>query len=458
MSGLPIRIRLALAFAVAMAVVLTAIGALLTVRLGASLDEGVDESLDARSAELATSVARGEANAVTVAGGDLDERFVQLLDQDGRVVAATRGLEGRPLLSRRELGDVRSGETFELSEPGGLSGRFRVLPRRVDHGAQARILVVGASLDDRDETVRRFVLLLLVVGPVALALVTLLGYALASAALRPVEAMRREAEAISASEPGRRLTLPDSRDEVRRLGETLNEMLGRLQRALEREREFVADASHELRTPLALLTTELELALRSPRSTAELEDALRSAAAEADRLARLAEDLLLLARSDSGRLPTHPERLSARGLLERVARRLSALATARDRSVDVDAPDDIALVGDPLLLEQALGNLVENALRHGRGRVRLSAVGRGGTVELHVADEGAGFPSDFLPRAFDRFSRAADGRTGNGAGLGLTIAAAIAAAHGGSIEAENRDGGGADVWVTVPVAAVVAVA
>jgi signal transduction histidine kinase len=456
LSRLPIRVRLALAFAVAMAVVLTAIGAVLTARLGASLDEGVDESLEARSTELATGVARGDANAVTSAGGDSDERFVQLLDPNARVVAATRGLEGRALLSPRELAEVTSGETFELSAPGGLSGRFRVLPRRVDDGA--RILLVGGSLDDRDETVRSFLLLLLVVGPVALALVTLLGYALASAALRPVESMRREAEAISASEPGRRLTLPDSRDEVRRLGETLNEMLGRLQTALEREREFVADASHELRTPLALLTTELELALRSPRSTAELEDALRSAAAEADRLARLAEDLLLLARSDSGRLPTHPEPLRARALLERVARRLASLATARDRSVDIDAPDDLALVGDPLLLEQALGNLVENALRHGRGPVRLSAVRRGGTVELHVADEGAGFPGDFLPRAFDRFSRAADGRTGDGAGLGLTIAAAIAVAHWGSIEAENRAGGGADVWLTVPVAAAVAVA
>ena len=139
---------------------------------------------------------------------------------------------------------------------------------------------------------RQFLAVLVVVVPVALLLASLLGYALATAALRPVEAMRVEAAAISGSEPARRLPLPSSHDEIRRLGETLNEMLDRLELALERERAFVADASHELRTPLAALKTELELALRRPRTPEELEHAVRSAAEETDRLVRLAEDLL----------------------------------------------------------------------------------------------------------------------------------------------------------------------
>jgi heavy metal sensor kinase len=456
-SRLPIRARLALAFALAMAVVLTAIGAVLITRLGASLDETVDESLQARSAELAARVAGGDERVATADPVDPDEWFVQLLDARGRVMAATPGLEERPLLAPGDLAAVRSGATFELAELAGFAGRVRVLATRVEDAPDSRVLLVGASLEDRDETVRGFLLLLLLVGPLALLLVTLLGYALASAALRPVESMRREAEAISASEPGRRLPLPDSRDEVRRLGETLNEMLGRLETALERERAFVANASHELRTPLALLTTELELALRKPRSTAELEAALRSTAGEADRLARLADDLLLLARADRGRLPIHRERLGARDLLSRVMRRLSGLAEARSRPIAVEAPGGLTLVGDPLLLEQALGNLVANAVRHGNGKVRLRGVERDGRIELHVIDEGDGFPTQFLPRAFDPFTRAADGRAGDGSGLGLTIAAAIADAHGGSIEAENRVEGGADVWLSLPVAATVGV-
>src|SRR5206468_3337720 len=152
-------------------------------------------------------------------------------------------------------------------------------------------------------------------GPLALLLSSLAGWGLATAALRPVESMRREAEAVSAAEPGRRLTLPPARDEVARLGATLNGMLGRLEAALARERRFVSDASHELRTPLAALRTELELALRRERKPEELIDALRSAADETDRLSRLAEDLLVLARADGGRLPVRPERLSARELL-----------------------------------------------------------------------------------------------------------------------------------------------
>jgi signal transduction histidine kinase len=262
--------------------------------------------------------------------------------------------------------------------------------------------------------------------------------------------MRGEAAAISGSEPGRRLPLPHSRDEIRRLGETLNRMLERLETALERERSFVADASHELRTPLALLKTELELALRRPRSQAELEQALRSAAAETDRLARLAEDLLLLARSDQGQVPLRRSAVSARDLLMGVVERFSQRAQAAGRAIEVDAPEGLSLTADPLQLEQALGNLLENALRHGDGNIRLAAADRDGQIELHALDEGRGFPPEFLARAFDRFSRADEARSSEGAGLGLTIVDVIARAHGGSAHAANPDGGGADVWLSLP--------
>jgi signal transduction histidine kinase len=292
---------------------------------------------------------------------------------------------------------------------------------------------------------------LLFASPLALLLASLAGYGLAAAALRPVEAMRRRAAAVSATEPGR-LPVPSGRDEISRLAMTLNEMLGRLEAAFEHERRFVANASHELRTPLAMLRTELELALRRPRSHDELEAALRSAAQETNRLSQLAEDLLLIARVDQGGLPIRAERVAAEELLATVAERFTR--TARERGQEVEVRSARAFVdADPLRVEQALANLVENALSHGGGPIDLFAVERDDVVELHVADAGPGFADGFLDRAFDRFSRADDARSAGGSGLGLSIVALIAQAHGGSAGASNRPAGGADVWLALPRAA-----
>jgi signal transduction histidine kinase len=275
-----------------------------------------------------------------------------------------------------------------------------------------------------------------------LLLTLLAGYGLAAAALRPVEAMRRRAAAISADTPGRRLPVPPADDELSALAVTLNEMLARLEAAFEHERRFVADASHELRTPLALLRTELEVALRRPRSREELQAAVRSAAEETERLVRLAEDLLLIARADEGALPIRREPTPAAELLERVRGRFAGRAETLGRELRVEPADGVVVDADPARIEQALGNLVDNALQHGAGAITLSARPHGGRVRLHVADEGAGFPTGFADRAFDRFSRADDARSERGSGLGLSIVALIAAAHGGSAHID-----GADVWV-----------
>ncbi len=286
--------------------------------------------------------------------------------------------------------------------------------------------------------------------PVALLVSSVIGYLVAGAALRPVEAMRRQAAAITADTPERRLPLPAARDEVYRLGETLNEMLARLDAGLERERRFVADASHELRTPLAILKTELEVALRQPRSAEQLESSIRSAAEETDRLVRLAEDLLLVARSDRSALRLVPTTVSTDELLGAVAARFESRAASAGRAVDVERAAGLDLDVDRSHVERALGNLVENALRYGVGPVRLRASSMDGVVELHVSDEGAGFEPEFLPVAFERFTRADEARGSGGTGLGLAIVDAVARAHGGTATAENLEGGGADVWMTLP--------
>jgi signal transduction histidine kinase len=205
-------------------------------------------------------------------------------------------------------------------------------------------------------------------------------------------------------------------------------MLGRLEAGIARERRFVADASHELRTPLALLSTELELAQRRPRSPEELRAALDSAAEEVDRLTRLAEDLLVLARADEGQLPLRREEIQVKDLLETVAGRFN-------QNVEVGVQDGDSIVGDRLRLEQALGNLVDNARRHGAGTIRLEAERRDDRVEIRVSDEGPGFPPELLPHAFDRFTRGDEARERGGTGLGLAIVAAVAKAHGGRAHA-----------------------
>jgi signal transduction histidine kinase len=311
--------------------------------------------------------------------------------------------------------------------------------------------MLASSLKTRDESLEHLRRELLVGSPLALLVAALAGYILAGAALRPVEAMRRKAGAISAATPGSRLPVPPARDEISRLAETLNEMLARLEIAFEHERQFVADASHELRTPLALLRTELELALRHPRTREELEEAIRSAAEETDRLTALAADLLVIARSEQSALPVHLESTPTDDLLEAVAARFSPRANELGRSIEVADSRDLTVLADPTRIDQALGNLVENALVHGGGKVTLSARRSPELVELHVTDEGSGLPAGFAPRAFDRFSRADEARPRRGSGLGLAIVQTIALAHGGSAGVSTFPGK-ADAWIALPPA------
>ncbi|MBA2360944.1 MAG: HAMP domain-containing protein [Actinobacteria bacterium] len=429
MRRMPIRLRLALTFAAAMAVVLGAVGAVLYIRLEETLNDNLDGTLRVRTATLAA------ASPDIPLPRSPEEEFAQIYAPDGTLEGSSVG--PNPLVPSSAIERARSGEAFVESRPArALDGEpARILVTRLP-GRNA-YLAVGASLEDRNEALAGLVRQLLVVGPLALLLSSLAGYLLAGAALRPVDRMRRRAAEISTDRPGQRLPLPESRDEVRRLGETLNAMLSRLEASFARERQFVSDASHELRTPLALLQAELDLALRRPRSREELEQAIRSAGDEVSRLTRLAEDLLVLARADEGALPVNVTMLSPDELLGSVARRFEARALQEGRVLSVDSQLEGPLLGDRLRLEQALGNLVDNALRHGRGAVRLAAAPENGRVELRVEDEGPGFPPEYLPRAFERFSRADEARGGGAAGLGLAIVDVVARAHGGEAKAVN---------------------
>jgi signal transduction histidine kinase len=429
-----------------MALLLAATSIFLYVRLGATLDEAVDDELEARTAELIPALERGEPRLSEI---DDEERFVQILGAEApEALDATRRVGLGSVLTPAQYTRAReSAIQVELDSVRGYEGSARILATPV----RTAVLVVGASLDDRDEALAGLLGELALVEPIALLLAALLGYGIATAALRPVESMRAEAATISAVEPGSRLSPPRAKDELRRLGETLNSMLDRLEAGLERERAFVADASHELRTPLAALKTELELAARRPRSPEELERVLASAAEETDRLAQLADDLLVLARHDEGAVPLRLDPVRVAELLSRVAGRFAGRAARRGREVVVDPiSPELEVEGDELRLEQALGNLVGNAVVHGAGTIRLSASLEPAGCVFRVRDEGPGVPVAFLPSAFERFGRADQGRSGRGTGLGLAIVRAIAEAHGGSAELENLPGGGVVARVVLP--------
>jgi two-component system, OmpR family, sensor kinase len=455
---LSIRLRVTLAFAAVMTVVIGAIGAFVYVRFGAELDDAINSGLRSRASDVAALIREAdsglsERRPSALAGQD--ESFAEVVDARGAVIDATSQLRGYALLTPTELRRAMRGElVLDRGPLPTLRGDSRLLATPVRTRTALRVIVVGTSIEPLKESRTDLLELLLLGGPIALLSASLAAYGVAAAALRPVEAMRSRAAEISAAEPEGRLPVPPTGDEVARLGTTLNEMLERLGDALAHERRFVADASHELRTPLAILKAELELALDRGRSREELLAALESAAEETDRLTQLAEDLLVIAQSDRGKLAITLEDADLGEVLEGVGDRFSRRASDGGRALAVAAEPGLRARLDRLRIEQALGNLVENALRYGEGPVELSARHVGGVLELHVRDSGPGFPEEFADRAFERFSRAEASGERGGSGLGMAIVDSIARAHEGEARLANRPGGGADVWLLLPSARV----
>jgi len=452
-SRVPIRLRVTLAFAAVMALVLAVVGLFLYLRLEHQLNESIDQGLLSRGAEASTLVRAAAGGGLEVADEnpliEADESFAQVLGAAGEVIDSTAQLGDQAVLDTAQLERALAEPSFfERGAVPGIEGTARLLAAPVDTPEGELVAVVGSSLGDRDEALASLATLLAIGGPAALLLASLAGYWTAATALRPVERMRRRAASISASDPGERLPVPAPADEISRLGDTLNQMLARLEASFERERRFVDDASHELRTPLALHKTELELALRYATDESQLRASIGSSVEEIDRLIQLAEGLLVVARSHDDGLPVTIERVNVAELFAGAADRFSGRAEAADRTISVD-DSDLAVEGDRLRLEQALTNLVDNSLRHGDGTVQLWARAAAGRVELHVSDQGAGFAAGFLDRAFERFSRADEARARGGNGLGLAIVETIALAHGGSAGATNGPDGGADVWIEI---------
>jgi signal transduction histidine kinase len=294
------------------------------------------------------------------------------------------------------------------------------------------VVVVAVRLDQRDEALRELIGQLALAGVATLFVASLVGYRLARAALLPVERYRAEAARIAQGATGVRLAVPDTAgDEVARLGRTLNDMLTALEAAVDRERRFVNDASHELRTPLTLLATELELALRRPRSAREMEGTLRAAAADTAGLIALAETLLSV--GVDGFDSQGSAVIDLGPLVEGFVDRYRASAAHLDRAVLTDTASGLTVRADPGRLGQIITNLLDNATRHGSGTVTVSALRDRAWVLLTVHDGGPGMDPRFLPHATERFSRADEARTSPGSGLGLSLVDSLVRAHHGEL-------------------------
>jgi two-component system, OmpR family, sensor kinase len=449
---LPIRLRLALAFAAVAALLLTAVGLFGYLRLAAGFSDDLDRELRQHAQDLAGPVTDAHISLRQLSGSGFIERgesFAELVTPSGHVVDSTPTLHGQALLTPEQAADG-AGQTLTLNRPNapGLDEPARLLATPVHRQGRQLVLVVGITRENGLEALRRVRGQLLVAIPLLTLLAFAGAYAVAGAALRPVELMRRRATELTGEDPALRLPVPERDDEISRLGRTLNQLLARVEETLERERSFVASASHELRTPLALLRTELELALRHPREAPELRASVRSAAAEVDRLERLAEDLLLLAQSGDAGLAVHTETVDLEELLGSVVARFAPALREAGRRLAAE-PTDAVVRGDRRLLQQALTNLVANAWEHGQGPVCLRIGVMRSEVQIVVADAGPGLDEAVEGRESERFVRR---RGSSGAGLGLAIVAAVADAHGGSSGFRRTEEGG-EAWIALPAVA-----
>jgi heavy metal sensor kinase len=450
-----IRLRVALVFALALAIAFTLGGWLFLSRLSAAMLKTTDATLAARLAQASRYTADDEEGKLprsfltrNLAAG---EYVVQVVSPSGQVIRVSQGAGKTPLLSAAERRKAQHEQVLLTRTVDGKAERILAEPYGGEHGGVA---IAGVSLEPSESTLRQVTAELLIGGAVFVLVGGVGAYWLARAALAPVERLRREVAALSERDTGATLRVPGTHDEIAALAGTMNSLLARLRQALARQRAFAADASHELRTPFAVLHGELELAGRPGRSREELRAAVASAAEEADRLTRITDDLLLLARGDEDKLSLQVERTDVAALLAASAERARSRAAAAGVTCQVRAPARLMAVVDAGRIRQAVDNLVDNALRFApRGTpIVICAEIAGTELVIEVRDRGPGFPPDFLPHAFERFRRPGQdrARSAGGAGLGLAIVQAIALAHGGRAMASNDPEGGAVVRLEVP--------
>jgi len=376
----------------------------------------------------------------------------QVFDANGTPIAQSRGLARHGVPQR-----APSGLGFEIRYGAGGTADFplRLAWQKVRIGSHALILGVADPQRKFEGVLRAFTTVLLVSTPFILALATACGLWLGRRALKPVARISDDARAITESNLSARLAVPDSRDEMQQLSETLNDMLERIEQSFTRTRQFTADASHELRAPMTLIYAAAQHSLRRERSREELVDSMQKILRESRRTTALIDDLLLLARGDAGRESATPEVMDAGPLVRDAAEQATAMAAAKEISVSLQLETGgLPVRANEAQLRRLLLILIDNALKYtpSGGRVTIAGRADASGVTISVADTGAGISPDDLPHIFERFWRAdkVRSREAGGTGLGLTIAKQIADLHGAHLGVQSEIGRGSTFGIRLP--------
>ena len=453
---LPIRVRLTAWYAVLLAIILAGLSTFLVLQLKADLEDTIAQEVHAGSTQIARAYEREGAGDFRDTSRTVlphGRSAAQIVAPGGRVLLAYgEPISGRLIVPKESVAQALAGERHDITVKLGAH-RFKAVITPVNRFGHKRVLVTAESLRHVDESVDRVLLLLLLALPAALAATALGGWWLARKALRPVERMTSKAEEIGIDRLDERISLPPAQDELGHLAVTLNAMLDRLEHGVEEQHRLVTDASHELRTPLAAMRAELDVTLMDDDLPPEAREVLESTREEVNRMSRIVENLLTLARADEGRLEMLTADVDLSDAIKAAAQPLQPLADAKRLRLEVNG-EHCEARADPQRLHQALTNFIENAIKFSEpgGEVLVTAWRDNGEAGVTVRDTGPGIPADSREHVFDRFYRAdpARSRDGSGSGLGLAICREIALAHGGHVWVESEEGKGAAFSLALP--------
>ena len=442
-----------------LALIIAGIATFLILRLRADLIGATDRALRPALGQIAAGyrlegVTEFRDKAASVLIGE--RPVAQVLSAAGVVVASSGyPVARRPMIAPGQQAALLAGRSLVETRSFGSGPAFRLAVAAVQRGGQRQVVVAGVSLDPVDRSVVRVLQLFALALPVALAAMAAGGWWLARRAMRPIDRMVSTAEAIGLSDLGSRLAIPPSRDELAHLARTLNAMLDRVHESVSQQRRLVADTSHELRTPLAVLRTDIDVSLRSDELSPAARDVLESNREEVDRMIVTLENLLTLARADERGVAVSRQPVDLCELTRQMVSRLAPLARRRDVTFRTAGPEAVVW-GDRDLLEQALRNLIDNAVKFGPrgGQVTIRTWRGGEEAGVTVEDEGPGIPEESRELVFDRFFRVDQSRdrASGGSGLGLAIVRELLLAQGGSVRVTDRSPQGSAFTLVLPLA------
>lgn len=462
--SLPIKWRLTIWYGVVLSLILVIFGSGIFIYFKNSLQDSIDGKIRSIGEVLSSSMTETHNASVfgnferyleNVLGKKPKGKFIQIMDSSGRIGAKMSDIEGETLptsfnaLERAMRGEIVY-ETIERTKP-----RLRMVTIPImENKKVTSVIQVGTSLEDFDETIKKLLLIMIISIPTSISVTIAVGYFMAKKALRPVDQIRRAAIKISSSNLDEKIDIAGRRDELSRLAETFNTMIGRLKDAFQRVNQFSIDVSHELKTPLTILKGETEVALRKEREKDDYRKLLLSNLEEIDRMSCIIDDLLLLSKADTKEIKLNIEEIALRDLVMDVCIDMQVVADKKEVELQTSEMEDIRLKGDGLKLRRMFLNIVENGIKysHSGGKVIVSSFVNDGYAQIDVKDEGIGISDEDIKYIFDRFYRADRSRKReSGSGLGLSISRWIAEAHKGSIEVNSKYAQGSLFTIKLPI-------